>query len=92
MDSETVKLPLEFPRQLVKYLWNDELEATDAIKTAAVIELFRQKRISLREGSELLGMSYREFEALVSSHQVSAFGYEAGWADREAKSLEAETP
>ena len=85
--SETMKLSLEFPRSFVEALWVDEAKAAEAIKQAAVMDLFRQRRISLRKGAELLGLSYRDFQELVSQHKISLFEYEEGWADRELSGL-----
>lgn len=53
----------------------------------AVIDLFRQERISLRRGAELLSLSYRDFQTLASEHKVSLLNYEEGWADRELPGL-----
>jgi len=87
MALETITLALEFPRTFIDDLWADEEKASEAIKQAAVMDLFRQERISLRRGAELLGLSYRDFQALASEHKVSLLNYEEGWADRELPSL-----
>lgn len=85
--SETVKLALEFPKSFVEGLWADETQATEAIKQAAVLDLFRQKAISLRRSAELLGLTYREFQQLASHHKITLFDYEDEWADRELSAL-----
>ena len=69
--TDTIKLSLEFPQSLVEGLWIDKATASTEMKEALVLDLFRQKRISIRKGAELLGLSYREFLALLSRHQIS---------------------
>ena len=86
--SDTTKLSLEFPKSFVEGLGTDEAQAAEAIKQSAVMDLFRQRKISHRKGAELLGLSYRDFQELASQHQVSLFEYEDGWADRELSGLE----
>lgn len=68
--ADTIKLSLEFPQSLVKGLWTDAATASTAMKEAVVLDLFRQKRISIRKGAELLGLSYRAFLALLSHRQI----------------------
>ena len=69
--TDTIKLSLEFPRSLVEHLWIDEATASAEMKEAVVLDLFRQKRISIRKGAELLGLSYRAFLDLLARRQVS---------------------
>lgn len=68
--ADTIKLSLEFPQSLVEGLWTDAATASAAIKEAVVLDLFRQRRISIRKGAELLGLSYRAFLALLAQHQI----------------------
>ena len=68
--ADTIKLSLEFPQSLVEGLWIDEATASAEMKEAVVLDLFRQKRISIRKGAELLGLSYRAFLALLARRQV----------------------
>ena len=68
--TDTIKLSLEFPRSLVEGFWIDEATASAEMKEDVVLDLFRQKRISIRKGAELLGLSYRGFLALLSHRQV----------------------
>ena len=88
MLSDTVKLALEFPKSFIKGLWKDEDAAIEAIKQSAVMDIYRQRKISLRKAAELLGLSYRDFLALAAQHQITPFEYETGWADRELPGLE----
>ena len=69
--TDTIKLSLEFPRSLVEGFWIDEATASAEMKEAVVLDLFCQKRISIRKGAELLGLSYRAFLALLSRRQIS---------------------
>jgi predicted HTH domain antitoxin len=85
--SDTVKYVLEFPRAGVDGLWSDEGQAAAEMKEAAVLELFRQKRISVRRGAELLGLTYRGFLDLASRHQISLFEYEEGELEDEVEAL-----
>jgi len=87
--TDTVKLSLEFPRTFVEGLWPDAAHASAEMKEAAILELFRQRRVSLRKAAELLGLSYRGFMALTGRHQISLFDYEEGWAERELQGLQA---
>ena len=68
--ADMIKLSLEFPQSLVEGLWIDEATASAEMKEAVVLDLFRQKRISIRKGAELLGLSYRAFLALLARCQV----------------------
>ena len=69
--ADTIKISLEFPQSLVEHLWMDEATASAEMKEAVVLDLFRQKRISIRKGAELLGLSYRGFLDLLARRQVS---------------------
>ena len=79
--ADTIKLSVEFPESLVAGLWIDEATASAKMKEAVVLDLFRQKRISIRKGAELLGLSYREFLDLLSRRQVPITDYEEGEID-----------
>ncbi len=85
---ETVKLSLEFPKPFVEDLWGDEAAASAEMKQSVVMDLLRQKRISIRKGAELLGLSYRDFLDLATRHRVSLADYEEGWIERELAAIE----
>ena len=85
--ADTIKLSLEFPQSLVEGLWIDEATASTEMKEVVVLDLFRQKRISIRKGAELLGLSYREFLALLSRRQVPIADYEVGEIDGDLEAL-----
>ena len=86
--TDTIKLSLEFPQSLVEGLWIDEATASAEMKEAVVLDLFRQKRISIRKGAELLGLSYRAFLALLSRRQISIAAYEVGEIDGDLEAFE----
>ena len=86
--ADTIKLSLEFPRSLVEGLWIDEATASAEMKEAVVLDLFRQKRISIRKGAELLGLSYRGFLALLSRRQVPIADYEVWEIDGDLEVFE----
>lgn len=52
-------------------------------KEEEVLYLVREKKISLRKGASLLGLTYREFLKLMDKHKVPVFDYEEGWLERE---------
>ncbi|MBM3238220.1 hypothetical protein FJZ31_18160 [Candidatus Poribacteria bacterium] len=53
-----------------------------------ILSLVRQKKISLRKGASLLGLTYREFLKLMDKHKVPIFDYEEGWLEREMATFE----
>ena len=81
--SEAGTLSLEFPGSFVDGPWADETKASETIEQAALMDLYRQRMISLRRIAELPGLSCRDFQELASQHRVSLFEYEECWADRE---------
>ena len=85
--ADTIKLSIEFPQSLVEGLWIDEATASTEMKEAVVLDLFRQKRISIRKGAELLDLSYRAFLALLSQRQIPINDYEVGEIDGDIEAL-----
>lgn len=69
-------------------LWKDEKEAVSEIKKSAILDLVRRKKLSWRRGAELLGITYREFLALMGEHKIPAFDYEEGWLEKEMAHLQ----
>ena len=86
--ADTIKLSLEFPQSLVEGLWIDEATASIKTKEAVVLDLFRQKRISIRKGAELLGLSYRAFLALLSHRQIPINDCKVGEIDGDIEALQ----
>lgn len=87
MASETVHLSLEFPKLFVDGLGQDRARVIQVIKEAAIMDFYRQRKLSLRKAAELLGCSYRDFLALTAQHKISPFEYEEGWMERELAEL-----
>ena len=85
---ETVKLSLEFPRPFVEDMWGNETEASVGAKQALVLDLLRQRRISIRKGAEVLGLSYRDFLDLVARHRVSLVDDDGDWLDQDLAATE----
>lgn len=63
-------------------------EIKEKWKENEVLDLVRQKKISLRKGASLLGLTYREFLKLMDKYKVPAFDYEEGWLEREMATFE----
>ena len=85
---ETVKLSLEFPRPFVEDMWGDETVASADAKQALILDLLRQRRISIRKGAEVLGLSYRDFLDLAARHRLSLVDCEDDdWLDRELAAI-----
>lgn len=79
----------EVPEEVfIERFWKDEKEAVLEIKISAVIDLVRRKKISWRRGTELLGITYREFLDLMAEHRIPAFDYEEGWLEKEVADLQ----
>ena len=57
-------------------------------KEKEVLDLVREKNVSLRKGASLLGLTYREFLNLMDKHKVLTFDYEEGWLEREMAAFE----
>ena len=57
-------------------------------KEEKVLDLVREKEVSLRKGASLLGLTYREFLKLMDKHEVATFNYEEGWLEREMATFE----
>ena len=73
---------VQFPDELIACFQKEE-ELSKSILKWAVLESVREHKISLRKGAEFLGMSYRDFMALMSEHQIPTLDYEEGWLEKE---------
>jgi predicted HTH domain antitoxin len=85
-----IRFEWELPETLVDELTQDQADATESIKAAAVLDWVRTHKLSLRRGAELLQMPYRAFLELMAAHRVPSADYEAGWLDREQQLFEGE--
>jgi predicted HTH domain antitoxin len=60
---------IRITEELAQMLGPDE-SLPQALTEAVVLELFREHRISLGKGAELLGLSYREFLGLLEAKNI----------------------
>ncbi len=81
--TKVLKVEWELPESLYDVVVDDEATAAEDAKRALVLDWVRTKRISLRRGAELLGLTYRDFLDLMAAHWVPSMEYEEGWLDRE---------
>jgi predicted HTH domain antitoxin len=68
---------------LVGVVVQDEAKVAEEVKRAAVLDWVRMKKISWRKGAELLGMTYRDFLALMAEHKIPTLDYGEGWLEKE---------
>jgi len=61
----------ELPVRIEQTLRNELASFEDAVKEAALVELYRQDKLSHRELSEALGVSRLETEAILKQHNVT---------------------
>lgn len=90
--SKILRLEWELPDALFDEVIGDEAKGTKATKQALVLDWVRCGRVSVRKGAELLGLSYREFLAVLATHRVPTCEYEPGWLDRELSALASAKP
>ena len=62
-------LTVEMPEELVELLGSEQ-GASITLREAAVLELFREHKISTGKAAELLGMSYRDFLTLLQERSI----------------------
>ncbi len=83
--SKVVRVEWELPDALFDEVLGNEARADDDAKQALVLDWVRCARVSVRQGAELLGQSYRDFLAVLAAHRVPTCDYEAGWLDHELR-------
>jgi predicted HTH domain antitoxin len=76
----------ELPRQIEENLRHELGDLNQAAKEAALVELYRQHRLTHHELSEALGVSRFETDGLLKSHGVSC-GISVDEVGRESGSL-----
>jgi predicted HTH domain antitoxin len=81
--AHKVRFEWELPESLLGIVVQDEAKVAEEVKRAAVLDWVRMKKISWRKGAELLGMTYRDFLALMAEHQVPTLDYGEGWLEKE---------
>jgi len=68
----TKPIKVEIPPELVQYL-DDEPEKK--VKLLLVFELYREKKITLRQAADILKITYREMEDILEKNEIYlAFG------------------
>lgn len=60
-------IKVEIPPKLLPYL-NDDPEKN--IKLLLVLELYREKKLTLRQAADILEITYREMDDLLGKHSV----------------------
>jgi predicted HTH domain antitoxin len=60
-------IKVEIPPELLPYL---DKEPEKKVKLLLVLELYREKRISLRQAADILKLSYREMEDLLEKNEI----------------------
>ena len=78
-----VRFEWELPESLLGVVVQDEAKVAEEVKRAAVLDWVRMKKISWRKGAELLGMTYRDFLALMAEHKIPTLDYGEGWLEKE---------
>ena len=60
-------IKIEIPPELLPYLSDDPEKE---IKILLVFELYREKKITIRQAADILQISYREMEDLLAKNEV----------------------
>jgi predicted HTH domain antitoxin len=81
--ARVVRIEWELPDALFAEMLGSEAQAALDAKQALVLDWVRCGRVSLRQGADLLGRSYRDFLAVLTEHRVPTCDYEPGWLDSE---------
>ncbi len=63
----TKPIKVEIPPELLQYL-DDEPEKN--VKILLVFELYREKKITLRQAADILKITYREMEDLLEKNEI----------------------
>ncbi|MBD3228304.1 MAG: hypothetical protein GF329_08945 [Candidatus Lokiarchaeota archaeon] len=67
-------IKIEIPSELLPYL---DYEPEKKVKMLLFFELYREKKITIRQGAEILDITYREMEELLEKNEICrAFGRE----------------
>lgn len=60
-------IKIEIPSELLQYLDN---EPEKMVKILLVFELYREKKITIRQGAEILEITFREMEELLEKNGI----------------------
>jgi len=83
-----VQFEWELPEALLGVVVQDKAKVAEEVRQAAVLDWVRMKKISWRKGAELLGVTYRDFLALMAEHRIPTLDYEEGWLEKELAAFE----
>jgi predicted HTH domain antitoxin len=86
--GHTVQFEWELPESLIRVVAPDKGKVAEEMKRASVLDWVRMEKISWRKGAELLGITYRDFLALMAQHKIPTLDYGEGWLEKELASLE----
>ncbi|MDA2924171.1 UPF0175 family protein [Acidobacteria bacterium AH-259-L09] len=86
--AHTVRFEWELPESLLRIVAPDKTTVAEEMKRAAVLDWVRMQKISWRKGAELLGMTYRDFLALMAEHHIPTLEYGEGWLEKELAAFE----
>lgn len=86
--GHTVHFQWDLPESLLRVVATDKATVAEEMKRAAVLDWVRMQKISWRKGAELLGMTYRDFLALMAEHKIPTLDYGEGWLEKELAALE----
>lgn len=74
-------IKVEIPPEILPYL-NDEPEKS--VKLLLVFELYREKKLTLRQAADILGITYREMDELLGKHSI-CWGFDPEDLEEELK-------
>lgn len=63
----TKPIKIKIPPELVKYL---DSKPEQKVKQLLVFELYRERKITLRQAADILQLTYREMEELLEKHEI----------------------
>jgi predicted HTH domain antitoxin len=63
----TKPIKIKIPPELVKHLDN---KPEQKVKQLLVFELYRERKITLRQAADILQLTYREMEELLEKHEI----------------------
>ena len=85
-EMQTVKV--ELPRELVERLGRFPRIVAREVREHAILDLFRQRQLTMGGAAEALGMSVADFMAFASDRGVPVVAYDPGELEREVALLD----
>jgi predicted HTH domain antitoxin len=86
--GETQTVKVELPKELVERLGRFPRIVAREVREHAILDLFRQRQLTMGGAAEALGMSVADFMVFASSRGVPVVTYDPGELDREVALLE----